>query len=314
MVMTGRGDPVVLITTSSGQDAFFLSSLLKQKGFFIVGLKHKDSFSYADQFFDLIISESFTNTSQLVKIIKEFKVDYVFNLAAKSSVALSWTQPEMYLETNGLAVKRLLSDLSRMKTPPRFIQIGSTDMVGSKIITSQPATLSPWSPYGLSKEIAHNAVLEFRELGFWAASAILTNHDSYLRPSTFLMRQLSGQIAEVVEGKSYSITVRNVNTTRDWASAGEIVDGIFALSQQEIAQDWVLATGKSYSVGELLSVVKTDFNLDFETVEKRNSDTRPKDVEKVYIDARLAQRALGWDPQEFGPTILKKLVHWDLLR
>lgn len=312
--MTGRETQVVLITTTSGQDAFFLSSLLRQKGFYIVGLKHKNSFSYADQYFDLIVQESFTNTSQILQLIKEFEFNYVFNLAAKSSVASSWMQPDVYLETNGFAVKRLLSDLSKIDTPPRFIQLGSTDMVGSKIISSKPATLSPWSPYGISKEIAHNAVLEYRKLGFWAASAILTNHDSYLRPSNFLMRQLSAQIAEIVEAKTQSITVRNINTTRDWASASEIVEGIFAISQQEIANDWVLATGKSYSVGELLSAIKTDFDLDFKIIEKENLNARPNDFEKVYIDARLAQLTLGWAPKEFGPTILKKLVHWDLLK
>jgi GDPmannose 4,6-dehydratase len=313
-VDTGFARPKrALLTSVSGQDSFFLAKLLKSRGYYLVGIRHLPKVNNAESFFDKVIVGSFTDTAKMISTIRELQITEVYNLAAKSSVLNSWKNPEEYFEVNAYAVERLLSELTIFDSEIRFVQFGSTDMVGYSDVPAQPKVFKPWSPYGESKVQAHQAVRNIKEKqGLWAVNAILTNHDSYLRPTKFLMQMLAIQIADIVRGKENQIFVENTNIVRDWASAEEIVEGILRIVQQDQPLDWALASGTSFSITQLLDNVANIFNIDFEIVSIKSIEERRNEVERIYVDAMPGQIALDWKPILTAPLVLESMVRWHL--
>ncbi len=302
-----------LLTTVSGQDSFFLAKLLKSRGYYLVGIRHSPQVSDTESFFDRVIVGSFTDTAKIISAVREHEITEVYNLAAKSSVLNSWKNPQEYFEVNAYAVERLLFDLALLDSEIRFVQFGSTDMVGYSEVPAQPKVFKPWSPYGESKVRAHQAVSNIKEKqGLWAVNAILTNHDSYLRPTKFLMQTLAIQIADIVRGKKNEIFVENTNIVRDWASAEEIVEGILRIAQQDQPLDWVLGSGTSFSIAQLLENIGSIFDIDFSVVSVKSAVRRENEVEKIYVDASPGQAALQWKPLLTAPLVLESMVRWQL--
>jgi GDPmannose 4,6-dehydratase len=302
-----------LLTTTSGQDSFFLAELLKTRGYYLVGIKHSTEMSQIDTLFDRIIAGSFTETAKIIAAVKDLQITEIYNVAAKSSVLNSWKSPDEYFQVNAYAVERLLSDLALLDSEVRFVQFGSTDMVGYSNVPAQPIDFKPWSPYGESKVRAHHAIRNFREnQGLWAVNAILTNHDSYLRPSRFLMQTLAIQIAEVIRGNESKIFVENINIVRDWASAKEIVEGVVKIAQQNQPLDWALASGSSFSIAEVLEKIALIFEIDFQVINAESAVRRKNEVEKIYVDASPGQTALQWRPLLTAPLVLESMVRWQL--
>jgi GDPmannose 4,6-dehydratase len=302
-----------LLTTISGQDAYFLAKLLKIKGYFLVGLKHTLGPNISEPFFDKIVKGSVTDTNKVASTLKDFRINEIYNLAAKSSVLNSWKCQEDYFEVNAFSVERILEQLIALDRDIKFIQFGSTDMVGFENVPSQPQEFKPWSPYGSSKVQAHNAVLKAKtENGLWAATAMLTNHDSYLRPQNFLMKTLARQIAGVIQRSQSQVYVEKVDIVRDWASAEEIVQGVFQIAQQEQPLSWTLATGKSFSIAQILTEISDIFNIEFEVVSLSPATERNNEIKRVFVDALPGQAHLQWKPTLSAPLVLANMVQWEL--
>jgi GDPmannose 4,6-dehydratase len=302
-----RTQKVALITTSTGQDSFFLLRILKLHGYYVFGLSGGSGVSHIQ--FDTILPFSFLETHFVMKFLHTNEIHEIYNLAAKSSVADSWTQQELYKEVNFYAVKRLLLQLvkSTLKNRIKFLQVGSTDMLGLSYIDEPISPKSAWSPYGKTKLDAHFETLKAQDKGLFSSSIILTNHDSFVRPSRFVIPSLAMQIANVITKKSRSLCLANWSTTRDWAYAQDCVEAMYLTLQLEEPRVTLAATGVSKSLEELANFCRSQYHLDFDLFSCETKE-RPNDLERIYIDGSQSRQLLNWKPTKTGPDTLFSII------
>jgi GDPmannose 4,6-dehydratase len=298
---------VALITTTTGQDAFFLSRKLKSLGYRVIGLSGGSGIPHAT--FDTVLPFSFVETNRIFDFLNKNQVNEIYNLAAKSSVADSWHNKELYFETNFHSLKRILDALisSSLRNEIKFLQVGSTDMLGLTYIDQPLKPNKSWSPYGESKLQSHFEALKARDSGLFCSSIVVTNHDSSLRSSRFVIPKLAQQICDVIQRNTSSVHLQNWNTTRDWAHAEDCTFAMYLSLQLSEPEELLIGTGVSMSLRDLAEAIRVQYDLKFQ-IKSESISGRENDLEKIFLDVTKTKKILNWNPQRTGPGTIFSII------
>ena len=312
-----------VITGISGQDGSYLAELLLEKGYEVVGVVRRLSAPNhwrIEHLLDRIELRPADLLDQLslIRVIEDVRPHEVYNLAAMSFVPASWDQPMLTGEYNAQGVTRMLEALRQVDTSIRFYQASSSEMFGKVQETPQSETTPfyPRSPYGVSKVFAHYITVNYREsYDLFAVSGILFNHESPRRGLEFVTRKVSDGAARVKLGLAGTLALGNLEAHRDWGFAGDYVRAMWSMLQQDTADDYVISTGVSHSVRDLVRIAFSHVELDWhDHVETDPSLLRPAEVEHLVGDSTKAQQALDWSPTIDFDHLVRKMVDADLLR
>jgi GDPmannose 4,6-dehydratase len=311
----------IVITGAAGQDGLILGLKLAKAGHQVVGIvKNTEQKSFLESY-NLNIQVETLDSSTL-KPVREFlariQPDQIFHLSAKSSVANSWSDSENTLQTNIFHTLNWLNALNDLKMhSTRFYHASSSEMFG--LPKSYPQTeetlLHPRSPYGVSKVAAHHLVVNYREsFGQFASTGILFNHESPLRDLKFVTRKITNGVAKIAREKADSLTLGNLDISRDWGWAPDYVDGMISILNHNSPDDFILATGKSHTLKEFVSVAFACVGIqDWENyLQIDYSLSRPADVISVVGDSTKANQIFGWAPTTTFEAIVKSMVDFDL--
>ncbi len=312
-----------LILGLTGQDGAYLSKLLLEKGYNVFGTYRRTShkcFERLDELntFDNIhrIKADVTDFTSLLNAINESKPDEVYNLAAQSFVGASFTQPILTADVTGLGTLRIL-DIIKDKVPDaKFYQASSSEMYGNYAgIKNEDSPFKPRSPYGVAKVFAHHITNHYREAyNMFASCGILFNHESPLRGIEFVTRRITWNLARIKLRNLKSFTLGNIYAKRDWGFAGDYVEAMWLMLQQQTADNFVISVGESHSVEEFLTLATEYAGLgdwhDFIEIDK--SIMRPSDIEDLVGDSSKARKQLGWKPKMDFKTLVKEMVEHDM--
>ncbi len=309
-----------LITGITGQDGSYLAELLLEKGYEVHGtIRRASSFNtsrldhiYTDPHFQdarlRLHYADLADASSLVTLLHEVRPDEIYNLAAQSHVRVSYDIPEYTCDVTAIGAIRLLEAIRKSKLDCRYYQASSSEMFGKVVETPQKETTPfyPRSPYACAKVFAHWATVNYREsYGLYACSGILFNHESPRRGETFVTRKITRAVARIKAGVQSDLYLGNLDARRDWGYAKEYVEAMWRMLQQDQADDYVIATGETYSVREFLLEAFSYVGLDWEKYVKVDPRYyRPAEVDLLLGDPSKAISKLGWKPQ----TSFKKLV------
>ena len=311
----------IVITGAAGQDGLILGLKLVAKGHQVVGIvRSVEQRTFLESYNPAVKAEILDSSTlgSVRNFLERNQPDQIFHLSAKSSVANSWSDSENTLQTNVFHTLNWLNALNELKMhSTRFYHASSSEMFG--LPKSYPQTeetlLHPRSPYGVSKVAAHHLVVNYREsFGQFASTGILFNHESPLRDFKFVTRKISRGVAEIARGLADSLTLGNIDISRDWGWAPDYVDGMISILNYNSPDDFILATGTSLSLKEF---VTTAFQaVGVENWEKYiNIDSalvRPADVISVVGDSSKARQMLNWSPTVSFKSMVKKMVDYDL--
>ncbi|MDH4247898.1 MAG: GDP-mannose 4,6-dehydratase [Deltaproteobacteria bacterium] len=303
------------ISGISGQDGAYLSQFLLAKGYSVFGLQTRRGsdtlwrlreFNLLDKI--TLIDGDLTDISSLVRALNECAPDEVYNLAAQSFVATSWKQPVLTSNVTGLGALNILEAVRLTNPKMRFYQASSSEMYGKIQAPRQSETVPfhPRSPYAVAKLFAHWATINYREsFNLHASSGILFNHESPLRGLEFVTRKITDAVARIKLGKQKELRMGNLDAKRDWGFAGDYVEAMWLMLQQEVADDYVVGMGYTNSVREFCELAFSHVGLNYqEFVKVDPAFFRPAEVEVLLSDPSKAQKKLGWKPK----TTLKELV------
>lgn len=312
-----------LITGITGQDGSYLADFLLEKGYEVVGMVRRTStinFDRISHIQDRIVltQGDLLDQVSLVDIMKEYRPDEIYNLAAQSFVPTSWRQPVLTGEFTALGVTRML-DAMRMVVPEaRFYQASSSEMFGKvrEVPQNEGTPFYPRSPYGVAKVYGHWITVNYREsYGLFACSGILFNHESPRRGLEFVTRKVTHGAARAKLGLGEELLMGNLEAQRDWGFAGDYVRAMWLMLQQDEDEDFVVATGRTHSVRELLEVAFGYLDLDYrDYVSVDERFIRPADVDQLVGDATRAREKLGWEPQVPFDELIRMMVDSDLAR
>jgi GDPmannose 4,6-dehydratase len=310
-----------LITGLTGQDGSYLAEFLLDKGYEVYGLVRRSSLEKFDRVqlcIDKInlVQGDLTDQSSLDHIIQEVQPDEVYNLAAQSFVPASWSQPVLTADVTGLGIVRVLEAIRKHQPLAKFLQASSSEMFGKVKESPQNENTQfyPRSPYGASKVFGHHVTVNYREsYGLFACSAISFNHESPRRGLEFVTRKVTHQVARIKCGLTAKLMMGNLDAKRDWGFAGEYVRGMWLMLQQPVAEDYVLATGETHSVRELLEVAFSAAGLEWQRyVEMDPKLIRPAEVDHLCGDSAKARQKLGWEPTVSFKQLIEMMVAADL--
>jgi GDPmannose 4,6-dehydratase len=310
-----------LITGVTGQDGSYLADLLLEKGYRVIGMVRRtstinfDRISHIQDKIELAQGDLLDQVS-LVDIMKEYRPDEIYNLAAQSFVPTSWRQPVLTGEFTALGVTRML-DAMRMVVPEaRFYQASSSEMFGKvrEVPQNERTPFYPRSPYGVAKVYGHWITVNYREsYGLFACSGILFNHESPRRGLEFVTRKVTHGAARIKLGLDQRLPMGNLEAQRDWGYAGDYVRAMWLMLQQDEPEDFVVSTGKTHSVRELLEVAFGHLGLDAsDYVQVDERFIRPADVDQLVGDAAKAREKLGWEPTVTFEELIKMMVDHDV--
>jgi GDPmannose 4,6-dehydratase len=315
-----------LITGISGQDGSYLAEFLLKKGYEVHGLVRRAS-SLNTQRLDHIYQDvhddearlflhyaDMTDTSRLITLLQQLEPTEVYNLAAQSHVAVSFLEPELTGEVTGIATTKLLEAVRVSKIPCRFYQASTSEMFGdSPAPQSEITEFRPRSPYAAAKLYSHWMTKNYREAyGIHASSGILFNHESPRRGETFVTRKITRAVAKIATGKQSKLYLGNLDSIRDWGYAPEYVEAMWMMLQQDVPDDYVVATGTAYSVRDFCRIAFEQLDLDWEkyiVIDERY--LRPTEVENLIGDPSKANEKLGWSAKTFTPELVKIMVEAD---
>ena len=310
-----------LITGVTGQDGSYLAEFLLAKGYEVAGLVRRSSspnHERIDHLLDRVtlIPGDLLDQTSLMAALNDFQPDEVYNLAAQSFVQTSFTQPVLTGETTALGVTRLLDAIRMVNPEIRFYQASSSEMFGQAQEVPQVETtpFHPRSPYGVAKVYGHWITINYREsYDLYACSGILFNHESPRRGLEFVTRKITNAVAQIALGQADSLALGNLDAQRDWGFAGDYVEAMWLMLQQDTPEDFVICTGETHSVREFLEVAFGRVNLSYEdyvTIDERFF--RPAEVDLLVGDASLAKEKLGWTPKTDFTTLVTDMVDADL--
>lgn len=320
-----------LITGITGQDGSFLSELLLSKGYEVHGILRRASVFNTDRL-DGIYKDpheehvslhlhygDVTDGSGIRRILEKVQPDEIYNLAAQSHVRVSFDQPEYTADVIATGTLRLLEAFrdyaSRRELPVRFYQAGSSEMFGAAPPPQNEATrFYPRSPYAVSKVAAHWYAVNYREAyGLFISNGILFNHESERRGETFVTRKITRGLSRIKMGLQDRLFLGNLDSKRDWGYAGDYVDAMWRMLQQDWPDDYVVATGKSFSVREFLDVAANHCGIDWPRhVEIDPRYLRPTEVDHLLGDSTKARHALGWGPTLSFRDLVGQMVDHDM--
>ena len=311
----------IVITGAAGQDGLILGLKLVAAGHQVIGIvKGGDQKAFLESYNPKVKVE-ILDSSTLASVrdfLEKNQPDQIYHLSAKSSVANSWNDSENTLQTNIFHTLNWLNALNELNMhSTRFYHASSSEMFG--LPKSYPQTeetlLHPRSPYGVSKVAAHHLVVNYREsFGQFASTGILFNHESPLRDIKFVTRKISRRVAEIARGKGDSLTLGNIDISRDWGWAPDYVDGMISILDHNSPDDFILATGKSHTLSEFVSTAFQSAGVKnwekFLTIDP--ALVRPADVISVVGDPSKAKEMLKWSPRVSFDSMVKRMVDFDL--
>jgi GDPmannose 4,6-dehydratase len=312
-----------LITGITGQDGSYLAELLLEKGYTVVGMVRrasKDNFERIEHLLPRLVIKQADLLDQLslIRVLEDSRPQEVYNLAAQSFVPTSWTQPVLTAEFTALGVTRLLDAIRLVDPGVRFYQASSSEMFGKVRETPQTerTPFHPRSPYGVAKVYGHDITVNYREsYGLFACSGILFNHESPRRGLEFVTRKVTDAAARIKHGLQRDLRLGNLDARRDWGFAGDYVQAMWLMLQQEAPDDYVIATGESHSVNELVQLAFEHAGLDWEKyVVIDPTFKRPAEVDVLLGDASKARERLGWEPKVHFPELVRMMAQADLDR
>lgn len=311
--------PRAYITGINGQDGILLSKLLLSKGYEIGGCGSQPQRSRflpdPVQYWPIDI----TDTKRLTVSIRSFSPQELYNFASYSSVAQSFVNPALTRKVNFEAINNLLYSLQNSGElgKIRIFQASSSEMFGLAKIEPQSELVefNPLSPYAESKVDALRVCRAFRDSGFFVSSGIMFNHESIYRPNSFITRKVSQSVAAIRRGKINSFKIGNIYAERDWGFAGDFVEAIWRTLKHTNPDDYVIATGVSNSVKDLLRIAFDEVGLggkEFEYLELDVGLLRPSEVNRLVGNASKAKRVLGWQSEKDFETLIREMVQHDL--
>jgi GDPmannose 4,6-dehydratase len=312
-----------LITGITGQDGSYLAELLLEKGYQVTGLVRRSSAPNLwriEHLLDRIELRpgDLLDQLSLMKVIAEVRPQELYNLAAMSFVPASWDQPMLTGEFNAQGVTRVLEAIRQVDPEIRLYQASSSEMYGKvrEVPQTELTPFYPRSPYGVSKVFAHYITVNYREsYNLFAASGILFNHESPRRGLEFVTRKVTDGAARIKLGLADSLSLGNLDAQRDWGFAGDYVRAMWLMLQQSQPDDYVIATGESHSVRELVEVAFDRVNLDWNKhVRLDPRFLRPAEVDHLIGDSSKGRAALGWRPEVDFPSLVRMMVDADLAR
>ena len=312
-----------LITGITGQDGSFLAEFLLEQGYRVVGMTRRTSTDVHERIQHLvdrieIVSGDLLDQSSITSIVAAVRPDEIYNLAAQSFVPTSWQQPVLTGEFTALGVTRVLESIRAVDPKIKFYQASSSEMFGKVHVVPQNETTPfyPRSPYGVAKVYGHWITVNYREsYDMFATSGILFNHESKRRGKEFVTRKISDGVARIKLGLQSELRLGNLDAQRDWGFAGDYVRAMWLMLQHDIADDFVVATGRTHAVRDFVRLAFSAVDLDWEkyvVVDPRFY--RPAEVDLLVGDPSKAQRELGWRPETSFEELVEQMVAADLVR
>jgi GDPmannose 4,6-dehydratase len=310
-----------LVTGITGQDGSYLAELLLSKGYEVIGMVRRTSTVNWERISHLQNSLTFAygdllDEVSLIGVLREFQPHEVYNLAAQSFVPTSWAQPVLTGEFTALGVTRLLDAIRIVDPGIRFYQASSSEMFGKVQAVPQGETTPfyPRSPYGVAKVYGHWITVNYREsYDLHASSGILFNHESPRRGIEFVTRKVTHAVAQIKHGLATELRLGNLDAQRDWGFAGDYVDAMWRMVQQEVPDDYVVSSDETHSVRELVELAFGHVGLDWEQyVVIDDRFIRPAEVDLLIGDSSKARSALGWKPKVDFSALVRMMVDADL--
>ncbi|KKS80278.1 MAG: GDP-mannose 4,6-dehydratase [Candidatus Beckwithbacteria bacterium GW2011_GWA2_43_10] len=311
----------VLITGITGQDGSYLAEFLLKKNYQVFGMTRRTSTSNYDRIKDIVdeitlVSGDLLDEHSMTNAIKEIQPDEIYNLAAQSFVPTSWSQPVLTGEFTALGVTRILEAIRNAKPDAKFYQASSSEMFGKVRQTPQNETTPfyPRSPYGVAKVYGHWITVNYREsFNLFAISGILFNHESPRRGLEFVTRKISHAVARIKLSKQNKLHLGNLEAKRDWGYAPDYVEAMWLMLQQPKPDDYVIATGQTWSVKDCIQIAFETVGLNWrDYVETDQKLLRPAEVDVLVGDASKAKKILGWQPKTSFKEMIKIMVEADL--
>jgi GDPmannose 4,6-dehydratase len=319
--------PRALITGVTGQDGAYLSQLLLEKGYEVFGLLRRSASS------DVIdarlrwlgiegrvtmLDGNLTDLSSLIRVMEEAKPDEVYNLGAQSFVKTSWTQPLLTGQVTAIGVGNMLEAVRLIAPKARFYQASSSEMYGliQEPIQDENTPFYPRSPYAVAKLYGHWMTVNYREsFGLHASSGILFNHESPLRGLEFVTRKITDGVARIKLGLATELPLGNLDAKRDWGHAKDYVRAMHLMLQQDVADDYVVATHRTTTVREFCRIAFAHVGLDYEKhVTVNPAFMRPAEVDVLHGNPAKATAKLGWTPEITLEQMVQEMVEADLKR
>jgi len=329
--MTSLNNPKkALVTGITGQDGSYLAELLLSKGYEVHGIIRRSSSFNTARIGHLYVDPhspdarlflhygDLTDGMGLREILTRVQPSEVYNLGAQSHVRVSFDEPVYSVQTDALGTINLLEAIRDTKLPTRFYQASSSEMYGKVVETPQRESTPfyPRSPYGVAKVYGHWITVNYREsYGLYAVSGILFNHESPRRGLEFVTRKVTDGVARIKTGVSRELRLGNLDARRDWGFAGDYVDAMWRMLQQDAPDDYVVGTGQTWSVRQLCDVAFGYAGLDYrEFVTTDARFMRPAEVDLLVADSTKARDRLGWQPRVSFQQLIEMMVDADLAR
>ena len=312
-----------LITGVTGQDGSYLAELLLDKGYEVHGTVRRSSTESSDRIDHLrgrvnLIQADLLDQASLMAALHEAQPHEVYNLGAQSFVPTSWSQPVLTAEFTGIGVTRLLEAIRAVDPSIRFYQASSSEMFGKvlEVPQSESTAFYPRSPYGVAKVYGHFITVNYREsYGLYAVSGILFNHESPRRGLEFVTRKVTDGVARIKLGLATELRLGNLDAERDWGFAGDYVEAMWLMLQQEHPSDYVIATGETHSVRDFVEAAFAHAGLEVDRhVVFDPAFTRPAEVDQLIGNPARARAELGWAPKTTFRELVEMMVDADLAR
>jgi GDPmannose 4,6-dehydratase len=315
--------PTALITGITGQDGSYLAELLLSKGYRVVGMVRRSSTITHERIHHLldditVIQGDLTDQGSLLSIFEDHQPTEVYNLAAQSFVPVSWNQPALTGDVTAIGVTRMLEAIRFVNPKIKFYQASSSEMFGKVLEVPQKETTPfyPRSPYGVAKVYGHWISVNYREsFGLFAVSGILFNHESPRRGLEFVTRKISNGVARIKLGLAKELCLGNLEARRDWGFAGDYVNAMWNMLQQETPGDFVIGTGETHTVREFCEEAFGHVGLDYKDfVVQDPRFYRPAEVDSLVSNPEKARQVLGWSPKVGFKELVTMMVDADMER
>lgn len=307
-----------LITGITGQDGYYLSELLVEKGYEVTGMIRRRSSTTTTHLNHAVsfVEADLTDQSSLDKVVSDLKPDEIYNLAAQSFVPTSFTHPVMTADVTGLGLTRLLESVRRYSPASRVYQASSSEMFGNAPHSPQneETPFNPQSPYGVAKVYAHLIAKHYRSAyNMFVSCGICFNHESERRGADFVTRKITLAVGKIKRGEQATLKLGNPHALRDWGHAEDYVRGMWMMLQQDEPADFVLATGSTHSVRDFAKEAFRVADMDYENhVTWDVGLYRPGEVNQLCGDAFKARKVMGWEPQIGFQELVQRMVENDL--
>jgi len=311
-----------IITGISGQDGSYLAGLLIKKGYSVIGLVRSQGSTDLKGLDYLGIREQVTieecdllDISQVIKLLFQYKPAENYNLAAQSSVSMSFKQPIGTFRFNTMSVYNLLEAIKLADMSIKFYQASSSEMYGkvNKLPITEDSILHPVSPYAISKAAAHWSCIHYREsYNMFVCCGILFNHESYLRSSSFFVKKIIRESIKISRGEAQELKLGNIDIRRDFGYAPAYVHGMYLMMQAATAGDYILCSGSSVKLKDMVEYVFSQLHIDNAKYTISADLYRPADIEDIFGDASKAKEQLGWDYSLSYKDLLDKLLEEEL--